>query len=86
MPLWGILLTLFATFIMFAFVHYIAKNKRPFKRALISMSVGAALLFLIHFSYPLTGVNIPISLLSILTSVIGGVPGVTLLLFLNLFF
>lgn len=86
MPLWGIILTLFAAFIVFAFVHYIAKNKRPFKRALISMSVGAVLLLLIHFTFPITGVTIPISLLSILTSVIGGVPGVTLLLFLNLFF
>lgn len=86
MPLWGILLTLFVTFIVFAFVHYIAKNQRPFKRALISMSVGAALLLLIHLSSSLTGVTIPISLLSILTSVIGGVPGLTLLLFLNLFF
>ena len=34
----------------------------------------------------LTGVSIPVSLLSVLISAIGGVPGVTLILALNLFF
>ena len=33
-----------------------------------------------------TGVTLPISLLSLLVSIIGGIPGVTLMLGLNLFF
>lgn len=86
MPLWGIILTIFVTFIVFAIVHYAGKNKRPFKRAFISLCVGALTLLVVNLTSGITGVYIPISLLSILVSLIGGVPGVTLLLTLNLFF
>ncbi len=86
MPLWGIALTLVGTLAVFAAVHYIAKNKRPVKRALISMCVGIVLMLVINLTARWTGVFIPVSLLSLLTAVIGGVPGITLILFLNLFF
>ncbi len=85
MPLWGLALILFGTFTVFAFIHFISKIKRPFSRALLSMAIGAATLAAIDLSSSITGVYIPVSLLSFLTSVIGGLPGVTLLLFLNLF-
>lgn len=48
------------------------------------MCLGAGTLAAIDLLSPFTGVYIPVSVLSVLTSVIGGVPGVTLLLFLNL--
>ena len=86
MPEWGILIILFCTFISFAVIHYIGKNKRPFKRSFISMCIGILTLLLINLTSSFTGVYIPVSLLSILISVIGGVPGVTLILALNLFF
>lgn len=85
MPWWVFALVLFSTFIIFAFVHFLSKNKRPFSRALLSMCSGIAVLTAINLSSALTGVYIPVSLLSLLTSLAGGVPGVTLLLFLNLF-
>ena len=86
MPWWGIVIIFFATFIVFAFLHFTAKNKRPFRRALLSMALGAGTLTAINLTAGFTGVYIPVSLLSVLTSVIGGIPGVTLLLALNLFF
>ena len=86
MPLWGIAVIIFLTFIVFAFIHFLSKNKRPFKRAVLSMGIGAGTLTAVNLLSGITGVYIPVSLLSILTSVIGGMPGVTLLLFLNMFF
>ena len=84
MPLWGIISVLAAAFVLFAFLHFVAKNKRPFKRALISLAAGLFALAAVNLTSSLTGVYIPVSLLSVLTAAVGGVPGVTLLLFLNL--
>ena len=50
------------------------------------MLSGFATLLVIHFTSSFTGVDLPLSVLSILTSVIGGIPGVTLMLTLRLFF
>ncbi len=86
MPLWGIGLIVFSTFIIFAVIHYCGKNKSPFKRAFMSMCCGILTLLAVNLSGSLTGVYLPVSLLSILVSLIGGIPGVTLMLALNLFF
>ncbi len=86
MPSWGIAVILVSAWILFALLHYLSKNKRPFKRALLSMAIGLITLLAVNLLSGFTGVKIPVSLLSLLTSAVGGVPGVTLLLFLNLFF
>lgn len=86
MPLWGIAAILFGTLIVFAIIHFAGKNKRPLRRASISMLTGLLTLLAVNISGYFTGVFLPISLLSILISVIGGIPGVTLMLGLNLFF
>lgn len=49
------------------------------------MMIGALALIIVDLCSCFTGVYIPISLLSILISVIGGVPGVALMLILNIF-
>ena len=41
MPWWGICLIIFVTFITFAILHFLGKNKHPFKRSLLSMTLGA---------------------------------------------
>ena len=84
MPLWGFITVLVATLLLFTVLHALSNRKRPFKRALLSMLAGAVTLAVINLLSPISGVYIPVSVLSVLTSVIGGVPGVTLLLFLNL--
>lgn len=86
MPWWGIAIAFGGTFLMFALVHAAEKNKRPFKRALLSMGSGIVTLILVNLASGFTGVSIPVSLLSIFVSAAGGVPGVTLLLFINLLF
>lgn len=86
MPWWEMLLILLGTLFFFAVIHFIAKNKRPVRRALLSMALGLGTLFAVNLTSGLTGVAIPVSLLSVLLSAIGGIPGVTLILALNLFF
>ena len=86
MQLWMIGCILVGTFIVFAIIHFLGKNKRPFKRALLSMLCGAGTLAAINATGVFTGVYLPVSLLSVLISIIGGIPGVTLMLGLNLFF
>lgn len=86
MPLWGIGLMFFGAFLLFALAHYISKSKYPFKRSLLSMAVGILTLVAVNLSGSVTGVYLPISLMSVCVSAFGGVPGVTLMLGLNLFF
>ncbi len=56
------------------------------KSALLSMIIGFLTLLAVNLTSGFTNVSVPVSLLSFLVSVIGGVPGVTLMLVLNLFF
>ena len=86
MPLWGIGLMFFGAFLLSALAHYISKSKHPFKRSLLSMAVGILTLVAVNLSGSVTGVYLPISLVSVCVSAFGGVPGVTLMLGFNLFF
>lgn len=85
MPLWGIASIFFGCLFVFSVIHFLSRKKHPVKRALISMIIGALALTAVDLCSGFTGVYIPVSLFSILVSVIGGVPGVALLLILNIF-
>lgn len=74
-----------ATFLIFSFIHYAAKKKKPFKRAFISMLLGIVVLALVDVLSGLTSVYIPITKLSLFISAVGGVPGVALLVILSAF-
>ncbi|MBQ3331195.1 MAG: pro-sigmaK processing inhibitor BofA family protein [Ruminococcus sp.] len=74
-----------STFLVFSFIHYAAKKKKPFKRALLSMVLGIAALCAVDLLAGVTGVYIPITRLTLLSSLIGGIPGVALLVLLSAF-
>lgn len=78
-----VLLSLVSAFFLFSFIHYAAKKKKPFKRAFLSMLLGALLLCAVNLTAGITGVYIPVTRLTLLTSVAGGVPGVALLVLLS---
>lgn len=86
MPLWGIIIMFLSAFLLFALAHYISKSRHSFKRSLLSMAIGILTLLAVNLTGSLTGVYLPVSLLSVCISAFGGVPGVTLMLGLNLFF
>ncbi len=72
-----------STFLVFSFLHYVAKKKKPFKRAFLSMLLGILVLGGVNLLSGLTGVYIPVTQLTLLTSMAGGVPGVALLVLLS---
>ena len=80
-----VVIVLISSFLVFSFIHYAAKKKKPFKRALLSMLLGIATLCVVNLLAGLTGVYIPVTQLTLLTSVAGGVPGVALLVLLSAF-
>ena len=74
-----------STFLIFSFIHYAAKKKKPFKRAFLSMLIGVAVLSAVNLLAGFTGVYIPVTKLTLLTSMAGGIPGVALLVLLSAF-
>lgn len=85
MPVWGIILMYACVLLVFALLHFLSKNKKPFKRAFLSMICGVLVLFAVNICSVFTKVSLPISLLSLTVSAFGGIPGVTLMLALNMF-
>jgi pro-sigmaK processing inhibitor BofA len=75
---------LFLIFIILAILYKLGKNKKPFFRAFISMIIGLSLLVIINITSFATGIKIPISITTVGVAAGLGVPGVTLLLFLNI--
>ena len=73
------------TFLIFSFIHYAAKKKKPFLRAFLSMVLGVGALTLVNLTSGLTGVYLPVTKLSLLTSVVGGAPGVAAMVLLTVF-
>lgn len=86
MPFWGIILMFVSVYLLFCIIHYISKSKHPFKRSLFSLFLGILTLLAVNVSGSFTGVTLPVSLLSVCCAAFGGIPGVTLMLGLNLFF
>ncbi|WP_101698153.1 pro-sigmaK processing inhibitor BofA family protein [Clostridium minihomine] len=60
--------------------------KHPVQRAAGGIVIGVGALAVVNLSGFFTGVSIPVSLFNIGVSAAGGIPGVTLLLLLNLIF
>ncbi|MBQ2971348.1 MAG: pro-sigmaK processing inhibitor BofA family protein [Ruminococcus sp.] len=69
----------FVTFLVFSFIHYLGKNKKPCKRAFLSLLWGPLVLIAVNVLSSVTNVLVPISELSLMTSIAGGIPGVALL-------
>ena len=74
-----------SAFLAFSFIHYASKKKKPFKRALLSMALGTLSLFAVDLLAGLTGVYIPVTRLTLMTSLVGGLPGTALMVLLSAF-
>ncbi|MBQ6336188.1 MAG: pro-sigmaK processing inhibitor BofA family protein [Ruminococcus sp.] len=81
----SLFLILLAVFVAFAFVHFAAKKKKPFRRAFLSMLIGIGTMCAVNLMTGLTGVFVPVTRLTVLVSAIGGVPGVALMVLLSAF-
>lgn len=86
MPEWLIWAILGCTVVVFVIIQAVSGNKKPFKKAIGSMVLGLLALTVVNLCGAFTGVVLPVSTLSVCTAAIGGLPGVTLMLILNMFF
>ncbi|MDD3228601.1 MAG: pro-sigmaK processing inhibitor BofA family protein [Oscillospiraceae bacterium] len=75
-----------AAFLLSAALLAAGKSRRPFAGAAGSVIAGLAALLAVNLTGAFTGVSLPISPLAVGTSAFLGVPGVTVLLLLNLIF
>ncbi|MBQ4129459.1 MAG: pro-sigmaK processing inhibitor BofA family protein [Ruminococcus sp.] len=78
-----ILIFAVCAFLVFSAIHYFGKIKKPCKRAFVSVLFGPMVLVAVNVLSSITGVLIPLSQLSVITSIALGVPGVTLLIALS---
>jgi len=75
-----------AVIVFYTIINAAGKANHPLKKAIGSTFSGIAALAAVNIISPLTGVTVPISVITVLAAVIGGIPGVTLILSLNAFF
>ncbi len=73
-----------AAFIVFSVIHKISRQRKPLKRAFLSVLSGIGALVLVDVLSVFTLVYIPVSVLSIIISGVLGIPGVTAMLCYNL--
>ncbi|MDE7389900.1 MAG: pro-sigmaK processing inhibitor BofA family protein [Lachnospiraceae bacterium] len=72
--------------VVFSVLNVIGKAKNPLKKSIMTMLSGVGALAAVNLLSSFTAVCIPVSVVSIAVSVVGGIPGVTLILALNAFF
>ena len=80
-----VIITVIGTFLLFSFIHYAGKKKKPFLRAFLSMLLGIGALTAVNLLSGLTGVYIPVTKLSLMVSAVGGIPGTALMVMLSVF-
>ena len=80
------LLIIAIAWLIFSIVNAAAGFKKPLRKSLYSIMIGIASLVLVHFLRPYTGVDVPISIMSLTVSSLLGIPGTALILALNVFF
>ena len=86
MPQWLIWAILGGTFVIFLIIQIATRTKKPIRKALGNMALGVASLVAVNLAGFFTGVTLPVSTLSLSVAAAGGIPGVTLMLLLNMFF
>ena len=84
MPDTMVLLTAGGVLLLMILVQLCAGNKKPVRVALGGMLLGWLCLLAVNVSGVFTGVTVPISALSLGVSGAAGIPGVTLLVLLDL--
>lgn len=82
--LWFVILAIAGVFLLLVVIQMIMKSKRPFRHAVGGILTGIFTLVLVNLTGIFTGVSLPVSPLTIGISGVGGIPGVTMLLLLNL--
>ena len=86
MSVFSIILILIGVFIALIAIGAVVHTEKPLKKAFFGIFKGVAALMAVNISGIFTGVTLPISLLSLAISILGGIPGVTALVVLDMIF
>lgn len=81
-----LILCVCGVFLLLVMIQAIMKSKRPVRGAIGGVLTGFLTLAVVDLTGMFTGVTIPVSPLALGVSGVAGIPGVTLLLLLNLVF
>ncbi|NLG93663.1 MAG: transcriptional regulator [Clostridiales bacterium] len=84
MPDWVVPLSLCGVFALLVLIQVIVKAPKPVQRAAGGVLTGLCALAAVNLTGFFTGVSLPLSPLTIGVSGAAGIPGVTMLLLLNL--
>lgn len=79
-------LSVSGVFLLLVVIQIIMKSERPVRAAAGGVLTGFLALAAVNLTGLFTGVTLPVTPLSLGISGVAGIPGVTLLLLLNLFF
>ncbi|MBQ2687725.1 MAG: pro-sigmaK processing inhibitor BofA family protein [Clostridia bacterium] len=69
--------------VVFALIYALSKNKKPFKRAFLSMFLGILSLLAVNIIGVYADISLPVSPFSLTLSACGGVPAVTAMVIIN---
>ncbi len=81
---WLVWIILGAGFLIFLIIQAASREKKPFRKAALTMASGLIALAAVNLTSGFTGVALPVSILSLCGAAVGGIPGVTLLLVMNM--
>jgi hypothetical protein len=84
MPGWMLLIIALAVFFLLVAVQALNHAQKPVRKAFGGILIGLAALLAVNLTGGFTGVTLPVSMLSIGVSAVGGIPGVTMLLLMRL--
>lgn len=82
----SIVIVIIGVFISLVCMQVIIRTDRPLKKAFHGIFKGLAALAAVNLTGAFTGVTLPISILSLCISILGGIPGVTTLVLLDMIF
>lgn len=85
MPDWIIWVVIGSAIVIFAIIEKVSGCKKPLKRGFLTVAIGLISLCAVNLCSGFTGVSLPVSTLSLSVSAAGGIPGVTLMLLMNMF-
>ena len=83
---WSIVVIIIGVLISLICIQTIIRTEKPLKKAFCGVFKGILALMAVNLTGAFTGVTIPISILSLCISILGGIPGVTTLVILDMIF
>lgn len=72
--------------IVYSMVNAASGFEKPLRKSLYNIMIGISSLVIVHYLRPYTGVDVPISTMSLTVSSVFGIPGTALILALDVFF